>query len=143
MRHLLAVMAVLAFGVPALADEPTKSKCVRTYDLRDFQSIDDYHVLLTGRTLSEMFLVTLRRSCRDIDFSSRLITSFANKRTCPPFIEHIRSEDDLCSVKWIEEVDSREEAFAIAAKDMEKRAKAKAEKRARKAAKKLEKESDS
>ncbi|PHS27328.1 MAG: hypothetical protein COA85_05175 [Robiginitomaculum sp.] len=131
MRHLLAVFGILAMGTPAMADG-SNSKCVRTYELRDFQSLDDYHVLITGRTLSEMYLVTMRRSCRDIDFSSRLITTFANRRVCPPFIEHIQSEDDLCAVKWIQEVSSRDEAKALASEDMKARATAKAEKKARK-----------
>jgi len=131
MRHLLAVFVILAMATPALADG-SNSKCVRTYALRDFQSLDDYHVLITGRTLSEMYLVTMRRSCRDIDFSSRLITTFANKRVCPPFIEHIQSEDDLCAVKWIQKVSNRDEAMALAAEDMKARATAKAAKNAKK-----------
>ncbi len=131
MRHLLAVLGLLAMSAPALADG-SNSKCVRTYQLRDFQSLDDYHVLITGRTLSELYLVTMRRSCRDIDFSSRLITTFANKRVCPPFIEHIQSEDDVCAVKWIQTVSSRDEAIALAAKDMAERAKTRAEKKAKK-----------
>ncbi len=132
MRLLLTVLSVFIMGTPVLAEE-SKNKCVRTHALREFQSIDDYHVLIKGRTNSELFLVTMRSSCRDISFSTRLVTSFANKRTCPPFIEHIQSEDNLCQVKWIEEVDNREEALAIAAKDMEARAKARAEKKAKKA----------
>ncbi len=135
MRLLLAVIGLGLIAVPALA-EKSNSKCVRTFALREFQPIDDYHVLIRGRTNSELFLVTTRRACRDIDFSSRLVTTFANKYTCPPFVEHIKSEDDICQVKWIEEVDSREQALAIAQKDMDRRAIAKAEKKARKLAKK-------
>jgi Family of unknown function (DUF6491) len=135
MRLLHAVAGVLLLSTPALA-ETTKSKCVRTFALREFQSIDDYHVLIKGRTNSELYLVSMDRSCRDIDFSTRLTTSFENKLTCPPFIEHIRTEDDLCPVKWIREVNSREQAFSIAASEMQVRAKAKAAKRAKKQAKK-------
>ncbi len=135
MRLLLTVLGLLALGLPAMA-EGSARKCVRIFSLHEYQPIDDYHVLIEGRTNSELFLVTMRRSCRDIDFSTRLTTSFANKRTCPPFHEHIRSEGDLCPVKWIREVDSREQAFAIAGKDMEARALAKAEKKAKKQAKK-------
>jgi len=112
-------------SLPALAAGPAH-KCVRTFDLREYQSLDDYHVLIKGRTNSELYLVTMRRSCRDIDNSTRLVTSFANKRTCPPFVEQIQTEDDLCPVQWIEKVKTRDQALAIAKKDMDARAKAKA-----------------
>ena len=124
MRLILLTLALCALALPALADGSAR-KCVRTFDLRNYESIDDYHVLITGRTNAELYLVTMRRSCRDIDNSTRLVTSFANKRTCPPFAEFIQTEDDLCPVQWIQSVKTREQALALAKKDMDARARAK------------------
>ncbi len=125
MRLILLSLAFCVLALPVLADGAAR-QCVRTFDLRDYESIDDYHVLITGRTRSERYLVTMRRSCRDIDNSTRLVTSFANKRTCPPFAEFIQTEDDLCPVQWIQTVKTRDQALAIAKKDMDARARAKA-----------------
>ncbi len=106
-------LALIGFAAPAHA----KTKCVRTFTLQEFDPIDSYHVLITGRSNKELYLVTTTHTCRDMNFSSSISTTFNNKYTCPPFAEYIRTDDRTCAVKWIQKVDSRAQALSLAARD--------------------------
>lgn len=115
--------------------EKPKNRCFRIYEITGFETLDDYHVFLRGRTQKRNYLAQASRRCRDLDFTSKITVSFENKMVCPPMIEFIHSSNDRCPIKFIEKVANKEAArkiVAARAKARQEKAEARAKERAAK-----------
>jgi hypothetical protein len=111
---LLSLGLLSSIVTTASAEEPAK-RCLRIHSITGFSYVDEYHALLSGRTPRENYLVRFNHTCRDINFATRITTSFEGKLVCSPTIETIRTETDQCSVGQVQKVANKAEAKAIAA----------------------------
>ncbi len=91
---------------------PEPPRCVRLVNIHGYSVIDSEHVVLKGGSGNRRYLATLRRSCPELRFGTRLTTSFgANARICHPTMEYIGGR--TCRIEQIEEVESLEAARAL------------------------------
>jgi len=88
--------------------------CVSIRNVNGYSVIDNQHLLLRAG-VSEQYLITTKQRCSSMRFGTQVGLSFGNnRRICPPFIEHIVTDDGMrCQIDTIENVDSLDAARAM------------------------------
>ena len=119
---LLALAGQIAYGQDegAEAADSNERVCLNSRALRDFDAIDDRHVVVREGS-SRYYLLTMARRCIDLRDARTIAISDATSRVCSDGFSEIIYRDrisrrlDKCRIDTIEAVESEEDAEAIVA----------------------------